>query len=151
MSNLVWDHDAAPAPTKLTLRALLVRLLNSACVFVDELLYRPAAVRLGLSLPRWWNCNLARVSASLDQRWGTGFWRSESSPARPGPPCDACGRRPAIFALDVAGGPDDIVALQLCGWCHVRAPVLTPTNIASELHDARRRSVAWTWRWRSTR
>ena len=69
--------------------------LNTACTAVDYVAYRPAVVKLTSPLPRWWRCDLARLSIYLDARWGCGYWGSESAPARPERLREVCQRRAA--------------------------------------------------------
>ncbi|MGH7746456.1 MAG: hypothetical protein ACREQ5_17105 [Candidatus Dormibacteria bacterium] len=71
---------------------LTVRTLDRLCQMVDEVAYRPAVVKTTLRLPRWWRCDLARLSVWLDNRWDTGRWRDGG---RPDSLCRACGRRAA--------------------------------------------------------
>jgi len=135
----------------------LVGALNSACTAVDKVAYRPAVVRLTRRLPRWWRCELARLSMSLDDRWGSGYWSSAAAPAAPGGLCDACRRRAAWL---VVGGRDDEIdepddtndflvrhPVQLCGWCSLdrEGPIRNRADLGRELARARARSVAWRW------
>lgn len=76
--------------------------LEKADEIVDEVLYRPVVVRAFRWLPRWWQCDLAKLSMALDDRWSSGWW--ENAWIAPGGPCDACGRRASIHVL---GGPYD--------------------------------------------
>jgi hypothetical protein len=62
---------------------------------LDWVLYRPAVVRATLAFPRWWRCDLAKVSMRLDDHWQLGWWAAE---VRPGGECAACTQRTAIFA-----------------------------------------------------
>lgn len=140
----------------------IVRALNRMCLAVDEVLYRPAVVKLTQRLPRWWNCGLAHVSMKLDDRWGTGYWDSDAAPAAPNGPCDACGRRASwlvvggVNAEDGAGGPageqqGDYLAghqVQLCGWCRLDTSTPPADRAALDriLAEARARSVSWSWR-----
>lgn len=121
---------------------------------LDELLYRPAVVKAFAWLPRWWLCDLAKLSIRLDTQWGTGWWSGE---LEPGGPCDACIRRASIH---VYGGPDpeddedvppDYLTtrpIHLCGWCHIGGPIENAADLERELALARSDSVAWRWRWR---
>lgn len=140
-----------------------MRALNNACTAVDAVAYRPAAVKLTLPLPRWWSCQLARLSMRLDERWATGYWSSADGPAVPGGRCDACTRRPAWL---VVGGrwdeddPDhpfayehpalDARAVHLCGWCRLEPdagePIRDSADLERALARARARSIAWHWR-----
>jgi hypothetical protein len=70
------------------MKRLVVAGLDRADQILDEVLYRPAVVKLTESLPRWWLCDLSKLSIRLDERWSTGYWNSESW--APGPPCEAC-------------------------------------------------------------
>ena len=133
----------------------IVRAVNTACTLVDEVAYRPAVVKLTMGLPRWWRCDLAKLSMRLDDLWGTGFW-DESGPAVPGGVCEVCDRRAAIFTLfghDDDEEPDDFLSLHpvnVCGWCHVRPRHLITDHegLSRALAEARERSVRWSWRWR---
>src|SRR4051794_33226606 len=82
----------------------VIGALNAACTAVDAVAYRPVVVRLTLPLPRWWRCDLARLSMRLDDRWSTGYWSSDAAPAAPDGLCDACQRRAAWL---VVGGRDE--------------------------------------------
>jgi hypothetical protein len=132
----------------------IVAALNTACTLVDEVAYRPAVVKLTLGLPRWWRCDLAKLSMRLDDRWRTGFW-DEMSPAAPGDLCAACGRRASIFTLfghDKDDIPHDLLSrhsVDVCGWCHVRGKLITDQEgLTQALAEAGERSVRWAWTWR---
>ena len=62
----------------------IVSLLNLACTAIDAVPYRPVVVRLTRRLPRWWRCDLTRLSMFLDDHWNTGYWSGEDAPAAPG-------------------------------------------------------------------
>jgi hypothetical protein len=129
---------------------------------VDAVLYRPVIVKAFVKLPRWWQCDLARLSILLDDRWQTGYWGEWIVP---GGPCDVCGRRAAIH---VYGGHDADDAASLdedrnrpdgasvlddrevhtCGWCHLRGEIWTEEDLSRAMDEARADSVAWRWRWR---
>jgi hypothetical protein len=120
---------------------------------LDELLYRPAIVKAFGWLPRWWLCDLAKLSIRLDTRWGTAWWNGELEPDGP---CEACARRASIH---VYGGPDpdgdeeavvDYLTtrpIHLCGWCSVGGPIENEEDLRRALSLARSQSVAWRWRW----
>ena len=59
----------------MTTRHLILKALNTACTWIDEVAYRPAVVKLTLPLPRWWNCQLADLAWHLDRRWKTGYYK----------------------------------------------------------------------------
>ena len=132
-----------------------MRALARADEAVDEVLYRPAVVKAFDWLPRWWLCDLAKLSVALDDRWGLGYWNAVGH--RPGEACEACGRRAAIH---VYGGPGDdespvdtssapeMPPVYVCGWCQLRGRLDGPEGIATALSEARRESVSWSWRWR---
>jgi hypothetical protein len=127
-----------------TIRGSVVRLLNSACVTLDENLYGPAGIRATLWLPRWWNCELAKVSEMLDRRWNTDFWSGEEAPAYPGAACEACGRRASMITYyeDSTGSP-----IELCGWCRPDPDLpITPATRRARLKEARDRSIRWSWK-----
>ncbi|HEY8774934.1 MAG TPA: hypothetical protein VIM33_00460 [Gaiellaceae bacterium] len=143
------------------LKRSIVSLLNKACTCVDEVAYRPAVVRLTLPLPRWWSCQLAKLSMRLDDRWGTRYWAGDAAPAAPQGTCEACGRRAAWL---VVGGPheDDeepgeyFLAsrpIYLCGWCRLETehPMDNEGDVRRALAAARARSIAWRWRWSAAR
>jgi hypothetical protein len=139
------------------LKLAIVRILNWLCTVIDALAYRPAVVKLTERLPRFWTCQAAHASMALDRRWRTGFWTSADAPAVPGGPCDACGRRAALFTI---GGwaektKNDIDrpyladhVVQLCGWCCLdgNARPADRAELDRALATARSRSVAWRWR-----
>ena len=52
---------------------------------LDEVLYRPAVVKPFQWLPRWWLCDLAKLSMRLDDRWAVGYW--DDVGIAPGGPC----------------------------------------------------------------
>ena len=123
---------------------------------LDEVLYRPAVVKAFAWVPRWWQCDLAKFSMALDDRWLVGYW-SEAIP--PGRPCEACGRRAAIHVyggtegLDIEDWTDEEIAasgrpVELCGWCQIRGEVLTEEQLQRAGRDAAADSVSWRWRWR---
>ena len=130
---------------------------------LDEVLYRPAIVKAFMWLPRWWLCDLAKLSMVLDDRWAVGYW--EKASIAPGQPCEACGRRAAIHLIGGwADDPDldetreddggDLLAhrvVRLCGWCHIEGPILTQDDLHQEFQAAVRDSVSWRWRWRPGR
>jgi hypothetical protein len=138
---------------------------------LDEVLYRPAVVKAFRWVPRWWLCDLAKLSLALDDRWGVGYW--DQADIVPGRPCEACGRRASIHVI---GGPSDDEsdesdesdeahtereaggetflddrAVYLCGWCHVEGPILSEHDLKRELDAAAQDSVAWRWRWGAAR
>jgi len=147
-------------------RRLIVRALNGLCGLVDAVAYRPVVVRFGRPLPHRWNCNLARLSMRLDERWGTGYWNGDGP--QPGEPCEACGRRPALFFIGgyaddpdleepVEVGDDDYFfahrEVALCGWCKLPphdAPFGSEAELQQALRAAAERSTRWGWRWRPT-
>ncbi len=106
------------------MRRALIVVLEKIDEALDQVLYRPAVVRAFLWVPRWWLCDLAKLSIWLDKRWSTGWWEEEG--IEPGGPRQACGRRGAIHVL---GGPgpggehfDDFLEthpVYLCGWCPI--------------------------------
>jgi hypothetical protein len=130
---------------------------------LDELLYWPAVVKAFEWLPRWWLCDLARLSLTLDDRWRTEYWHQDA--IVPGIACDVCGRRAAIHAIGGRSDDESVERVQgdgmltkrsvldervihTCGWCHLRGPILTEEDLAREMAAAKADSVAWRWRWR---
>ncbi len=123
---------------------------------LDAVLYRPAVVKAFLWLPRWWLCDLAKLSMRLDDIWGTEYWKN--AVIAPGDPCEACGRRASIH---VYGGPVPVLGaihdymeshpVYVCGWCHLGGPMLNEADVERELGLARANSVAWRWRWSALR
>jgi hypothetical protein len=120
---------------------------------LDEVLYRPAVVKAFAWLPRWWLCDLAKVSIALDDRWGVGYW--DENGIAPGDPCEACGRRAAIHVVgglepgdEPLGDYMDDRPVYTCGWCHLTGVMLDEEDIQRELALARADSVSWRWRWR---
>ena len=123
---------------------------------LDEVLYRPAVVKAFAWVPRWWQCDLAKFSMSLDDRWLVGYWNEAIAPNGP---CEACGRRAAI---DVIGGTDGLDvedltdeeveacgrAVGLCGWCQVGGQILNEDQLQQALREAAADSISWRWRWR---
>jgi hypothetical protein len=107
---------------------------------LDEVLYRPLVVRAFRWLPRWWLCDLAKLSMRLDDRWHTGWWNDAWKV--PGAPCAACRRRASIHVIDHPDGSE----VRLCGWCHIGGPVLDEADLKRELDAAATDSVSWRWR-----
>ena len=139
------------------MRRLLVAALARADLLVDEVLYRPAVVKAFAWLPRWYLCDLAKLSLRLEDRWHTGWWDEKGW--APGGRCDACGRRAAWIVL---GGPEpgeeptgsylETHPIETCGWCLFDVePFAGPEALARGLAAARVRSVSWRWRWSSMR
>ena len=121
---------------------------------VDEVLYRPAVVKAFRWIPRWWLCDLARLSIFLDDRWRTGYWAGVG--IAPGGACEACRRRAAIHVL---GGRDDGEPVEnvtflderpvhVCGWCQIRGDINSHEALEEALEEARDDSVSWRWAWR---
>ena len=118
--------------------------------WLDAIMYRPVIVRAFMWLPRWWLCDLAKLSIALDERWGVGHWNDDK--AWPGRPCEACGRRASIHTY---GGRDrdetptgeflDTRTVQVCGWCRPDGPMMNEDDVQQQLAKARRRSIAWRW------
>jgi hypothetical protein len=143
----------------------LVRLLNSACVAVDEVAYRPVVVLLTRPLPVAWTCQLAHLSMRLDDRWGTGYWSGADAPAVPGGRCRACKHRASwlvvggplepslvdhIEPADRASWSDPYLAshqVELCGWCRLESdePIRSAIDLERELARAGTRSISWRW------
>jgi len=142
--------------TRKQLLRVLVALLNRACVAVDAVAYRPSIVKLGMPLPRWWNCELARLSIRLDDRWETRFWDDYWEDWRPGGVCDICGRR-ASWLTYRDDDPDEEevssedrrpveVDIDICYWCRLEMPITSESELEAAIAEARRRSVSWRWR-----
>jgi hypothetical protein len=131
--------------------------LDTACQLVDEVAYRPAVVRLTLPLPRWWRCELAKLSAWLDRRWGLEYWGSEREPRTLAPAglCDVCHRRPA--SLEAGGSWADLEVedegdymeshpLRLCFWCKLPAsPIENDAQLEAAVALTRSESISWRW------
>ena len=139
------------------MKRFVVAGLDRADRVLDQLLYRPAVVKLTARLPRWWLCDLSKLSIRLDDRWSIGYWDAES--LAPGPPCDACGRRASIFevggwAEGEAGADEEFMAkrtVALCGWCKLPTGSITSEGeLQAAMREARERSVSWRWRWRAS-
>src|SRR5262252_3625131 len=140
------------------MRRFVVQALAKADGLVDEVLYPPAVVRAFRWLPRWWRCDLARLSIALDDRWGLHWWRDEGG-AEPSGVCEACGRRAAWIEF---GGPwpddeddedderdrrvswlDDHT-VHICAWCidACGEPTFTEEEVRRDLGRAGAASVA---------
>lgn len=142
-----------------SVQLVTLRTLNRVCTWVDDVAYRPVVVKLTRRLPRWWNCQLAHLSIKLDERWNTGYWRSESAPPVPDGLCEACGRRAAWLVI---GGADpdeeldqdvtylDKNPIHICAWCMIDSalPISNRAERAFALADAGERSIALRWHWR---
>jgi hypothetical protein len=141
------------------LKRLIVRFLNRACTWVDDVAYRPAVVKATLWLPRWWGCELARLSMRLDDRWATGYWSGDDAPAAPAGRCESCQRRAAWLVMGGTFPHYDEEPLNyyladrplyLCSWCHVDEPagaIEDEAQLRRALASAREQSIAWRWRW----
>jgi hypothetical protein len=114
-----------------------------------------------MPLPKWWNCDLAKLSMRLDDRWQVGFWTGDSAPAVPGEPCEACHRRASIFHVggwedaedgDSSDGGDYLArrVVELCGWCRLapEAVIENEQDLQRALRVAAEQSIAWRWQWR---
>ena len=127
-------------------RAVVV-ILAKVDEALDEVLYRPAVVKMFAWSPRWWMCDLAKLSMALDDRWHLGYWKAAG--IEPGGPCEVCGRRAAIHVYGGEGDGGGVLAdrtLEVCGWCHLRGRILTEDDLAVATAEARAASVAWRWR-----
>lgn len=60
------------------MKRFVVAGLDRADQILDEVLYRPAVVKLTERLPRCWLCDLSKLSMRPDVRWSTSYWNSES-------------------------------------------------------------------------
>lgn len=131
----------------------VVRVLAKIDEAFDEVLYRPAVVKLFQWVPRWWLCDLAKFSMALDDHWNVGYW--DRVGIVPGEPCEACGRRASIHVVggwndDERGGGEGFLddrPVYLCGWCQLRGDINSQEELEAALADARTYSVAWRWRW----
>jgi hypothetical protein len=136
-------------------RRAVVVALNTACMWIDEVAYRPAVIKATERLPRWWQCELARLSMRLDERWDTGYWKD--GPALMGA-CDVCARRAAWLVVggydpdydDEPPEADDFLGqhpVYTCGWCSLTdtAAIRDEASLRRALEDARSKSVAWRW------
>ena len=130
---------------------LLVAVLAGADQALDALLYRPAVVRAFQWAPRWWLCDLAKLSMRLDDAWATGWWDADSWV--PGGPCEACGRRAAIHVYGGREADDEPIGdflegrpVHTCGWCRLVGPMTSEADVQRELGRAGAESVSWRWR-----
>ena len=138
------------------MKRVLVASLAKVDEAIDEVLYRPTVVRAFIWLPRWWMCDLAKLSIRLDDIWATGYW--DAAGIAPGQACEACGRRASIHVYGGVDEEDDegqqarpyleSRPVYLCGWCHLRGAVQSEDDVRSELAAARQGSISWRWRWR---
>lgn len=120
------------------MRRAVVAGLARACRAVDALAYRPFAVMLR---PRW-RCGLARLSARLDERWGTGVWPERAGHAPLMLLCHACNRRPATRIVTAEEGWLRKHPVELCDWCELDTPAPAGSeDLARAIARARRRSV----------
>ena len=131
-SRLSARTSWAEAVRPMSIKRAIVRGLNDACWAVDEIAYRPVVVRLTLWLPRWWRCDLARLSMYLDDRWGLDWWRSDDAPPAPSGVCAACKRRAAWLVL---GGRRTAMSLRAPTWRRTRS---------TYAHGAKRRLAKYT-------
>ena len=134
------------------LQGALVRALAVTDEAIDLVLYRPAVVKAFIKSPRWWQCDLARFSMRLDDRWQTHYW--DDAGIAPGGWCEACGRRAAIHVVGGRGDEsedtyDDFLSeneVHLCGWCRLDGQIDNGEDLRRELALAADRSIAWRWR-----
>jgi hypothetical protein len=137
-------------------RWIVVSALATADEALDQLVYRPAVVKLFSWLPRWWLCDLAQASMALDNRWKLGYWAAAG--IAPSGVCEACGGRAAIHVVRGSVSDSDADAISservwflderpvyLCGWCSIRTPIQDQTDLNAALAEARARSIAWRW------
>ena len=145
-------HSGAIATKMIAMRRTVVRSLEAADRAVDWFAYRPAIVRLFMFLPRWWNCELARLSIHLDERWKTEYWTEDYG--WPGPLCEACGRRTAWAYVGGLEDDDEPLGfyldnrrIDLCLWCDIGpTDVLnSEADVQAALSAARNESVSWRW------
>lgn len=140
------------------LKRLVVQGLSLVCACVDVVVHHPVFLKLTSRLDWNWNCRLARLSIALDDRWKTGYWTEEPTPLFPGPPCEACHRRPSLVVVggwanddedepDIADTAGDFLAtheISLCLWCRPKWPPLTSEkDVREALREAGERSVSW--------
>jgi hypothetical protein len=152
-------------PEGVAFKRFIVGALNRLCTWVDELAYRPAVVKLTLPLPRWWSCQLSKLSIHLDGRWATGYWSNWGI----GGICDVCGRRAAWFVVGGIADDDGIGGepfeparhhaeenygfmarhpINLCGWCRLDSeafPIESAEELEREIVKAKARSISWRW------
>ena len=139
------------------LRYFIVSRVNDACCIVDDVAYRPTVVLLTRALPRWWRCELGRLSMWLDDRWATGVWTGSEAPCPPGGLCRACGRRAAWLVVgwqpeldEEPPDPDWYLGshpVEICGWCNLgEEPIDGEKDLQRALTAARAHSVSWRWR-----
>ena len=135
------------------MKHVLVVVLAKFDEAIDWLLYRPAVVKAFLWVPRWWQCDLAKLSVRLDDHWQIGYWGDEG---RPGVPCAVCRRRASW--LEIGGRDPDIDdpaehfflddrVIPLCSWCQVVGPINDEDDLRREFAAARDASISWRWRW----
>src|SRR5262245_23614163 len=111
------------------MKRAMIRLLAKVDEAFDELLYRPAVVKVFQWVSRWWLCELAKFSMALDDRWRVGYW--DEAGTAPGEPCEACRRRASIHVIggldeDERDGDEgflDARPVYLCGWCQLRGAI----------------------------
>jgi len=116
-----------------------VRSLATACRAVDAVTHRPLALRV---VPGARRCRLARLSARLDERWGTGIWPEGVRHAVPLLPCSACYRRPAVRSVGDDEGWLRRHPVELCEWCELGTTRLqSAEQLVRELAAARRRTT----------
>ena len=131
-------------------RHVVVGALARLDELLDGLLYRPAVVKAFSWLPRWWLCDLAKLSMRLDDRWQTEWWSDVG--IFPGRPCEACGPRASIHVYGGLDDSDEALGdflesrpVHLCGWCHLGEPVKSEEDLDRALASARTASISWRW------
>ncbi len=83
-TDLPSRHCAASLPKRRgtgAVKRVVIRVLAKVDEAVDEVLYRPAVVKVFQWAPRWWLCDLAKLSMALDDRWNVGYWETQESPS----------------------------------------------------------------------
>jgi hypothetical protein len=117
----------------------VARSLAGACGTLDAVTHRPAALRL---IPGVRRCRLARLSARLDERWGTGLWPDGVRHPEPLLPCSACYRRPAVRSVGDEEGWLRRHPVELCEWCELETTRFESSEqLVRELAAARRRTT----------
>lgn len=145
------------------IQKLTVGILWRADDAVDSVFYRPAIVKALRYLPRYWQCDFARLSGYLDRQWQTGFWDVDGEDGvihhvAVGPPCEACGRRASTLLIGRmkdwdptfpnVGDMWDEREVELCDWCgkeFCQEAVRSEDELQSELERVRKRTVSWRW------
>jgi hypothetical protein len=126
------------------MKRFLVVALAKVDEALDAVLYRPAVVKATMWMPRWYSCEIARLSELLDERWQVGWWNDSG----PEGLCEICGRRAAWLEYQGGETASGFISptIVTCSWCTLSGPTLTEDEWGEAIGATRRASISWRWR-----